>query len=597
MIGDYIIGLPTDGINATDAPFEIDENQAQAMVNLRIVGNGMESIRPSTNFNAYIDFVAGYSPTNNDVVVFRNRDRSQTEYLFAHAGKVYRTSSMLGLAVGNIGYNGNPNYRIRLVVFKNQVFIFNGKDENYKYDGTNLWTMGIDPPDTDIEIILGGGSLTRNYFYTYYNSVDETESNPDNGAISSACVAENVSVKVVASTNPQVDTIRIYRTGEGIVVPRLCKEVSNTTATVLDDSTDGDTASGISLRFDHDTAPILSDGIVHNNRLFGWGGINDEDDTPNNDVVWISNEYEPQYMPVVPFIDQTDSSSGGPIMLNPGDGGSILDVVPWGGAVIALKDTAVYRIQETEVGFYGYQVMSIPPAIAPRSARVTSKGMIYLTANGLTLLDTGEQISHIGYPIKYYTDLIDSYDTMATASAYGSYIISFENALTSERQTFIYDTKNGWSGPHTVLGGTSYFTDIDGSLYEGRSDRAGMAKSNLNIIGTNLLARRHDPIPINFLDKAREFTYGKYSRIREAKVYGQIFATIPETMDFNVYDENKNLLDENEISITRTGVTAIGIGNSANLDRMACSIAGVITSPVRITKIGLLVETGARVQE
>lgn len=597
MIGNFLIGSPRGGINATDVSFAIEDNQAQKLVNMRVVGNGIESIRPSTNFNAYVDFIGAYSPTVNDCVVFRNKERTITKYLFAHAGHVYSASSPVALAVGDIGYVGDPDARINLVIFRNQVFIFNGVDANYKYDGVNLWTMGIDAPTVPIVILNAGGTLTRHYYYTYYNSIDGTESNPDVGAISSTCRDEATSITVVASDDPQVDKIRIYRTGEGITTPRLCQEVDNVDDTIVDDSTEGTVALGRTMEIDHDKPPILANGLVQNNRLFAWGGINAEDGSINRDTLWISNEYEPQYMPIVPFIEQTVASSGGPIQLNPGDGGRIMDFIPWGGAGIAFKDTAVYRIQETEVGFYGYQVMAIPTALSERTAQVIGAGLIYLTDNGLVLLDLNENVNYIGYPIKYYTDLIDNFDSIASVAAYGAYILSFKSSTTGERQTFIYDQNTGWSGPHTVLGGTSYFVDVDGVLYVGRGDKAGIAKSNYNILGINPSMREHVSIPIEFFDKAREFNYDDYTRIRSAKINTQNFGVIPEPLTFSVCTETDVELDSTEFTLTDSGTTNIGIGNEAHGNRLACRITGNITVPVRINNISLLLEKLARVQE
>jgi len=596
LIGNYVVGIPTSGINGTDPSFAIDDSQAQELINLRIVGNALESIRPSTNFNSSIEFNSAVNPTTNDIVVFRNNERTSIEFLFAHAGRVYSVSSAPASSVQDIGYSGDETARIRLVVFRNQVFIFNGTNDNYKYDGTNLWKMGIDAPTQTIEITDENSDQTRSYYYTYYNSIGETESNPDNGAISSKCDEAGTHVKVYASSDSQVDKIRIYRTGVGISTPRLCQEVPNATDTIFDTSTDGDVAGAKALEIDHDRPLTFLDGVVHNNRLFAWGGLN-SDGTVNRDTLWISNEYEPQYFPVVPFIEQTSSSSGGPIKLNPGDGGTILKFVPWGGAGIVFKDTAVYRIQETEVGFYGYQVMSIPPVLESKSIQVSNIGIIYLTDNGLALFDANENLSYIGYPIKYYTDLIDTYETLASAFYMGQYIISFENAISNTRQTFIYNTATKWSGPHTIVDGTSYFVDINGNLYSGRSDKAGIATVNLNIVGYNPRIRSHAKIPIKFLDKAREFNFDYYSRVRSAKLSGQLLGPYAETFTLKVCDENDVVLDETDFTFPNSGTTNIGVGNEANSPRLAFALEGNIKTPVRIGGISLIVEKGATVQE
>lgn len=141
----------------------------------------------------------------------------------------------------------------------NTVYFGNGTNMK-KYDGTNLWNWGIAAPLAAPTVILVAGTANVYaswcYLYTYFNSVTGHESSPSLiGPCTGVFAAKDVQIGVVASTDPQVDQIRIYRTPDGGAQdPKEMQEISgspfaNATTTYTDNTAD----ANLSLR----TAPLF----------------------------------------------------------------------------------------------------------------------------------------------------------------------------------------------------------------------------------------------------------------------------------------------------------------------------------------------------
>lgn len=88
----------------------------------------------------------------------------------------------------------------------------------------------------DISNLLDG---SYTYVYTYYNSVEGVESRPS--TISSLSVLSNETVTITfndVSIDPQVDKIRLYRSGGDLASYTLITEFSNVAVSYLDNNTD-----------------------------------------------------------------------------------------------------------------------------------------------------------------------------------------------------------------------------------------------------------------------------------------------------------------------------------------------------------------------
>ena len=130
----------------------------------------------------------------------------------------------------------------------NTVYFGNGTDMK-KYDGTTLSNWGITAPSVapTIALVAGTANVYASwcYLYTYYNSGTGHESSPSAiGPCTGVFAAKDVQIGVTASTDPQVDKIRIYRTPDGGAQnPQQMNEISgspfaNATTTYTDNTPD-----------------------------------------------------------------------------------------------------------------------------------------------------------------------------------------------------------------------------------------------------------------------------------------------------------------------------------------------------------------------
>ena len=100
----------------------------------------------------------------------------------------------------------------------NDLFISgNGVNDNFETNGITMWNLGITAPtiaptgDTSVAGILNG---IYKYKYTYGNSSLGHESNPSPEYVTDDMALKKVTLSIPVSSDPQVNTINIYRTTE-----------------------------------------------------------------------------------------------------------------------------------------------------------------------------------------------------------------------------------------------------------------------------------------------------------------------------------------------------------------------------------------------
>lgn len=99
------------------------------------------------------------------------------------------------------------------VQIENQVFMCNGEDLDWKYNGTNMQKWGISAPASAPTITEVSGSVTstRRYRTTYYNSTSGHEGPPSAATGDKTLDNEDATISSPATpTDPQVDQYRAY---------------------------------------------------------------------------------------------------------------------------------------------------------------------------------------------------------------------------------------------------------------------------------------------------------------------------------------------------------------------------------------------------
>lgn len=108
-------------------------------------------------------------------------------------------------------------------------------------DGTTWYNLGIAKPSVAPTVTLGTTGLLSGdyqYCYTYYNSVDGAESQPSAYSTLVTVALNQISITIVASTDPQVTTIKLYRLGGNFSVMSLVVDLANTSTTYSDNIID-----------------------------------------------------------------------------------------------------------------------------------------------------------------------------------------------------------------------------------------------------------------------------------------------------------------------------------------------------------------------
>ena len=192
------------------------------------------------------------------------------------------------------------------VEYRDILYLTNYNSYPTKYDGTNEYRLGITAPmPTTYTLTLDTGVLTGtyNYCYTYYNSTDDTESQPS--PISQDIVASSNSIHISMSnpsSDPQVTQIRLYRSGGSLSQFTLVDTVSNSAVNYTDNKADIDIAGNhILASFNYTEAP---NNLKYITEAYGmlFGAVKDK--------LYYSNIGEPNYWPATNFIDFNANITG-----------------------------------------------------------------------------------------------------------------------------------------------------------------------------------------------------------------------------------------------------------------------------------------------
>ena len=174
-----------------------------------------------------------------------------------------------------------------------------------KNDGNRETCLGIEAPVDKVTTVqadptasekISDSASTLQYSYTYYNSQDGVESAPSPISDELSLAADKVVdvSGIVASTDVQVDKIRIYRIGDGITTMTLIEEIDNTSAVYRDDTLTLDLEG--TLLDTYNNQPPLT-GLRFLTEAYGIMFA------AKGDKLYYSQLGEPDYWPATNFID------------------------------------------------------------------------------------------------------------------------------------------------------------------------------------------------------------------------------------------------------------------------------------------------------
>ncbi len=222
---------------------------------------------------------AGYSKYNTDSIGadhkivgmhrFYKQDTSSKEFLVAWNTNIYKLSETDPWGATSIKSGLTADSDTYFCDFLNHCYFLNGVDGVFKYDLTNVRTMGITPPAAKPTGVAqgSGGSLGAGDYKFKYTYVDEDgyESNPSDASDAITCVAsDSVVLTIVNSSDSKVTSRNIYRTSVGGAIYYYDGAVADNTTTTYT-STIADTALGSEASTDH-TAPESTSHLIAKRR-------------------------------------------------------------------------------------------------------------------------------------------------------------------------------------------------------------------------------------------------------------------------------------------------------------------------------------------
>jgi hypothetical protein len=265
-----------------------------------------------------------------------------------------------------------------------------------KDDGTIVRLWGIVAPTGGAGVTAGGaGGLTGTYsaYYTYARVVGTSiahESNPSPAVAGVALTAQELNIAVVASEDPQVTRILVYRTVAGGTLGLFAAQLSNATQTYVSGQTD--ISLGTQVELDNNPPPLAGWVAEHQGHLFLCL------DATNPHYLWYSKRFRPESWPLDQFLE----------LGNPYD--PLQCAVPLTGVLGVFSRETKYRVLGNAVsGFVGIEALSTRGVPAPNAVTVTSRGTLFVARDGIFLTNFVEADLEISQSIQalFYGETIN----------------------------------------------------------------------------------------------------------------------------------------------------------------------------------------------
>jgi hypothetical protein len=344
------------------------------------------------------------------------------------------------------------------------VFIADGATMQ-KDNGTVTRVWGIVAP-TDAPVVSGGSGtgLTGTYRaqYTYVRlTADKVahESSPTALSNTVALTNDSLDIPVIASADPQVNRIRVYRTVEGGTLGLFDQMVLNVTATVS--STQPDAALGAAVGLDNDVPRVMAWVTEYQNHVFG---VHDAA-LPN--YLWYSKRWQPEAWPSDQFL----------IIGKPDD--MLLAAVPLAGALGVFSRRTKYAVRgNSSSGFVPIEALSTRGTIAPQAVLVTSQGVGFWALDGIfasNFLQADQELTAILSPL-FEQEVVNDYAPINLGRArefglaeykqrlYASYVDTTDQSLIA---VYSQDTKHWYHYRHPARS-LYYDESVDVLLMGGR---------------------------------------------------------------------------------------------------------------------------------
>ena len=340
-------------------------------------------------------------------------EMADDRYLFAGT-VIYRDESSIATGLTSATWRGIQYNSWNDTT--NNIFALNGTDIK-RIDGSNVNEWGIVAPATAPTLGTTGTGLTGDYNakYTYIRKVGSTvvhESNPSDAAGSAQTLSnENLTVDVTASSDSQVDNIRIYRTLTGGSSYFYDQEVANTTATIT--SSQADSALGTELETNNDRPPLGS--VVVGPSFDGYIFI------LKDNLLYFSKRIQPESWPSTNYIEV--GSRQYPLKA----------AIFYNNVLFVMNQDEVYLVQGSgSDSFFPFPVKTLTGALSQETVAATKAKGIYRVGNDGIYLFNGsvdEKISEAQFDPLFRGETVGDITGINTAQVDKCFLEIFNNSL------------------------------------------------------------------------------------------------------------------------------------------------------------------------
>lgn len=333
----------------------------------------------------------------------------------------------------------------RLTFVTHQGFCYgaNGANANFKLYGTTAYAVGIPVPTAAPGVADGGaGGLTGKYTYVYCYRRSTPGAQTGNPSIVSAeldLTDRKFQVSYVASADPQVDTIVIYRTldlndpGTDPTAYFKVAEVANATSAYDDEVADEDL--GAALELDNGAPPKSKFIALHRDHVFyaycpdeedggslvKWSKAGQGEAVPSTNYQYFDRRDGEDITGIAPlkdgvvvfkrnrvFVLRHDLESGAYVPSEVQLYG-VGCVAPW--AIILFEDKVIFLAEEGWKSFDGENLYDISKSIRP------------LAQQGYTSINQAENYSAAFYPARDHFIYFCNHSTLAQRMFVGHFLV------------------------------------------------------------------------------------------------------------------------------------------------------------------------------
>jgi len=444
------------------------------LVNLPRKPNGLYNM----NFNPYGQLVkrAGFSKYNTTSLGaahkivgmhrYYKQDTASKEFIVAWNTSVYKLSETTPWGGTAIKTSLTADKDTYFCDFLNHCYFVNGTDGVFKYDLTNVRTMGITAPTVKCAGTAAGssgflGAGDYKYVYTWVDE-DGYESNPSpvSSAITATALATISLTAVANSADAKIVSKRIYRTAVNGAIYYYEGAIADNTTTTFS-STIVDTSLGDEVESDH-TDPESTSHLIakRRNKLY----------LAYNDYLYPSHTSDVEYFPPLWRIRTGNSQKIKGLLEQ-------LTALP-----VATEDSIERLLGTSEDDFEFKNSYSTEGCVAIRSYVNCDNLIVFLGFNGINYFD-GTTSGIFSEAVNEYIrdNIVDAYRHLSCATYFDNkYILCYpKTGGTYPTETIWIDIKNGSFGVYSFAFSCFSIWDrgTDGLKLKGGSNTIGQVYS------------------------------------------------------------------------------------------------------------------------